>query len=128
MSFTYTPGNAGNRDKLRLIIGDTGADDYIFENEELDLFLSMEESDLYRSAAMACRSIATNRAKQAIAVRIMGDVSIDKTKIPRFYFDLADKYEKKELLEPIVYTDSFMYEVDQHGVDKSERVGDDEFF
>jgi len=126
MSFTYTPGSAGNKDKLRFLIGDTDGDTYIFEDEEIAIALSLCSNDLHRSAAMCCRSVATSRAKQAIAIKIMGDISIDKTKVPQFYLNLADKFEKQELQEPIVDITSFAYLVDELGVDNSERVGDDE--
>lgn len=128
MSFTYTPGSAGNRDKLRLLIGDTSGDSYIFENEELDLALSIEGSNVYQAAAMCCRSIATSRAKQAIAVKIMGDISIDKTKIPGFFMDLADKFEKRTQSEPVVFTDSFLVDIDNLGIDRSERKDDNELW
>jgi len=128
MSFTYTPGSARNIDKIRLLIGDTDGDTYIFEDSELNMALSLVDSDLNQAAAVCCRSIATSRAKQAIAVKIMGDISIDKTKIPGFFMELADKFEKRTQSEPVVFTDSFLVDIDNLGIDRSERKDDDELW
>ena len=72
MGFTYEASNPTNRDKLRLLIGDTNQDEHIFEDEELDIFLNLENNDLNMVAATCCRSIAISQAKQAVAVRTTG--------------------------------------------------------
>ena len=127
MSFTYTPSTKSNRDVLRLMISDTDQDDHIFEDEELDIILT-QEPDLNMAASFCCRSIAINQARQAVAIKIMGDVSIDRTKIPKFFIDLSDKFEKREINAPISYTDSYLYGIDHLGFDISEYKDDDELW
>ena len=128
MTFTYEPGDRTNRDVLRFLLGDTDQDDHIFEDEELDLALNHEGNDINMAAAMCCKSIATNQSKQATAIKVMGDVSIDKTKIPKFFMELSEKFEKREISDPIVYTDSYLYDVDNLGIDSSEYKDDDELW
>jgi hypothetical protein len=109
------------------MLGDTDPDVHIFEDEEIDAFYSMSDSEILPAVAMACRAIGVDRAKQAIAYRLLSNsVEIDKTKIPQYFIQLADKIEKGVLDKPILYTDSVQWEVDELGYDKTEYIDDDE--
>jgi hypothetical protein len=122
MSFSYNFDSPLTRDKLRLLISDTDPSDNIFEDEELDIFLNLEDSNLNLAAARACRSIAMSRARQAIVVKVMGDISIDKSKVSTLYMNLADKFESREINSVEEYWDCFSVEVDRLGIDSSEYV------
>jgi hypothetical protein len=124
-TFTYNDTTPGIRDKLRTIIGDNDGDDYIFSNEELDIFLTRNGNGLERSAADACRAIAFSATKQAVIVKLL-DTQIDRSEIPRIYLQMANTFERQERNVPIEYWDSFAYDVDCIGQDRSEYVGDDE--
>jgi hypothetical protein len=109
------------------MLGDTDPDLYIFEDEELEAFYGLAGSEILSAVAMACRTIAIDKAKQAIAYRMLSDsIEIDKTKIPQYFIQLADKLEKGMLDQPILYTDSVQWEVDILGYDKTEYINDDE--
>jgi len=74
--FTYdTSTNAG---KVRLIIMDKNSGDgnYIFEDDEIDAFLSMESNIVLRAAAMALEAIAGDEALVIKRTKIL-DLSID---------------------------------------------------
>ena len=124
-TFTYNEGATGTRDTLRTLLGDINGDDYIFSDEELNVFLSRNSQSLERAAADACRAVAFNAAKQAIVVKML-DTSIDRTELPRIYMSLATAFERQERNKPIEYIDSFAYSVDELGINTSEYIDDDE--
>lgn len=60
MAFTYdTTGNIG---KIRLMIPDRVEVQVIFQDDELDAFLSLEGDSLKRATALAIETIATDEA------------------------------------------------------------------
>ena len=124
-TFSYNEDSPGTRDKLRVLIGDTDPDGYIFADQELDVFLNRNANELNRSAADACRAIAFNATKQAVIIKLL-DTMVDRTELPRIYLSLATQFERQERNLPIEYIDSFAYSVDCIGQDSSEFVGDDE--
>ena len=60
MAFTYDTST--DNGKVRLLIFDTAASSYVFEDEELAVFLSIEGSSLKRAAALALETMASNEA------------------------------------------------------------------
>lgn len=64
--------------QVRLFIPDTknSDDEYVFEDEEIDTFLSFEADDVRRTAATALESIITNEALLYKHIEIM-NVEID---------------------------------------------------
>lgn len=93
MVFTYNAKSPSNRDKVRLLIGDTNESRFIFEDEELNTLLEMHGSDLFLTAAGACRVVATGASKQAIFLAMPG-VTITKAQIVDKYHTAAEKYEE----------------------------------
>ncbi len=60
MAFTYDTGS--DVGKVRLLIFDTNASSYVFEDGELSVFLSIEGDSLKRAAALALETMASNEA------------------------------------------------------------------
>lgn len=60
MAFTYDTST--DNGKVRLLIFDTNANSYVFEDAELAVFLSIEGDSLKRAAALALETIASNEA------------------------------------------------------------------
>lgn len=75
MAFTYTAG-ASNKDDVRLIITDTDVSYYMFEDEEITVFLTLCSSDVLYAAAMALDTIASNEVLVQKRIRIL-DLSTD---------------------------------------------------
>lgn len=125
MAFTYSPTE--KRGKVRLLIGDTDADtaaNQVFTDAEIDAFLALEDEEVYRAAAAACRSIATSKAKSAVAWKALG-TSLDLKQIPSHYRDLAKDYEERARTgSPSEEIRSMDYEIGRWGSDTSEYVGD----
>ena len=63
MAFTYTAGSTAERDRVRLEIVDTDEDRALFQDAELDDFLSQEGSSILGAAARACETLAVRFAR-----------------------------------------------------------------
>lgn len=60
MAFTYSLSESTGQ--IRLLITDNQADNYIFDDDELAAFYSLERSNLRRACALALETIASNEA------------------------------------------------------------------
>lgn len=70
MAFSYdVTTNAG---KVRLLIADTNAEAYAFENDEIAYFLTAQSDDVTKAAYMAVRSLLANRARRAKRATVEG--------------------------------------------------------
>lgn len=118
MTFTYTPASPTDRDRLRLFISDTNAAQYVFEDEELQLFLDAWPGDLHLAAAQALRAIAISQAKFAIYYQVNG-FSLDRRGVAKNLTDLADKLEARVLATPWELESVLDHVVDEAGVDRS---------
>lgn len=54
-----------NVGKLRLLLQDTDTDDVIFQDEELQVFLSQKGNDLYLAASTVMLALANDKARLA---------------------------------------------------------------
>tara|TARA_R110000824_G_scaffold20903_14_gene78401 strand:+ start:597 stop:1007 length:411 start_codon:yes stop_codon:yes gene_type:complete len=63
MAFSYTPGSTANRDRVRLEIGDTDSERVLFQDAELDDFLSQEGNSILGASARACETLAVKFAR-----------------------------------------------------------------
>lgn len=63
MSFTYNPATPAGQ--VRLLIADTDATNYLFEDAELSAFLTMASQSVNLAAATAYETLARSRAKLA---------------------------------------------------------------
>lgn len=87
--------------QLALMLGDTStiAGRYIFEDEELALFVSEAGGDVKLAAARACRSVAMRATKGAISATFFG-ASWDKKSISDRYLRMAQEFERSAADEP----------------------------
>lgn len=69
MSFTYDL--ATDIGVVRLIVSDTNASEPLFQDAELQAFLTLESGDLKMAAAQAIDAIATNEALTQKVIRIL---------------------------------------------------------
>ena len=63
MAFSYTEGSSADRDRVRLEIGDTDSSRALFQDAELDDFLSQEGDNVMGSSARACEVLAVRFAR-----------------------------------------------------------------
>ena len=62
MAFSYTAGSTADRDRVRLEIGDTDEERVLFQDSELDDFLSQEGDNVMAASARACEVLAVKFA------------------------------------------------------------------
>jgi hypothetical protein len=77
MTFTYDI--ATTRGQVRLLIPDTSVTGYVFEDAEIDAFLTLE-TDVRRSAALALETIASSQALCLKVIRVL-DLQTDGAKV-----------------------------------------------
>lgn len=77
MSFSYDVGSDGG--KVRLLIFDTNAAAYVFEDAEVAAFLLMEGANVRRAAALALETMASNEAFTLKVIKIL-DLQTDGAK------------------------------------------------
>ena len=63
MAFSYTPGSTADRDRVRLEIGDTDESRVLFQDAELDDFISQEGNSILGASARACETLAVKFAR-----------------------------------------------------------------
>lgn len=100
MAFTYDITT--NRGKVRLLSVDSDSTYAVFEDDEIDAFLSMEGNNVKRAAAQALDTIASNDAYRIKKVSLL-DVSADGVSVADVLHkrsamlrDQADKEEASE--------------------------------
>jgi len=83
MAFTYDPTT--DRGKVRLLIPDTDTADsnnQLFTDAEIDTFLTMEDSNIKRAAALAIETTARNQALVLKVIRLL-DLQTDGAAVAR---------------------------------------------
>lgn len=91
MSFTFnTTTNIG---KVRTLINDTTEASAVLSDEEINVFLSLESNDIYKSAASALESIIIN--KQLLSKLIAaGDYKEDNRNVAEKLGKVAERYRQ----------------------------------
>lgn len=97
MAFTYDL--ATNRGKLRLRIGDTDSVNVIFQDDEIDEFLSVESNNLNLAAAFALETMATSAALLAKLEEI-GEYKVDSSRMAGALLKSAKVFREREESAP----------------------------
>ena len=82
MSWTYNANLSTDRDKVRLLATDVDAANPIFTDAEVDAFMSLEGSNLKRSAALALETIARNQVLVLKVIRLL-EIQTDGASVAR---------------------------------------------
>ena len=92
MSFTFSTGT--NIGKVRALVGDTDQTLAKLSDEEIGCYLELTVNDIYASAAMAARAMATKAAAQAKSISA-GNYSENTTAGVNALLDLAKQFDLK---------------------------------
>ncbi len=93
MAFSYTAGSSADRDRVRLEIGDTDEGRVLFQDAELDDFLSQEGNSILGSAARACETLAVRFARD---FTFSADgASFQKGSVTQMYMAQAKRLRRK---------------------------------
>src|SRR5688572_3442242 len=124
MTFTYDPGLATDRDRVRFLIGDTVAP-AIVQDEEITGILTMQ-SGVYSSAAAICRSLAARYSRLADIAR--DDVRKSQSQIAKAFADRARDLETQAssvvggTLIPVPYAGGISISDKDAQLDDTDRV------
>jgi hypothetical protein len=129
MSYTYNLSTA--RGQVRLFVMDhtdvkvpVRGEHYVFNDEEIDVFLDLNSEDVWAAASDACMALSADEIAGALRLKLSG-FDIDRSKVPEYWQRLAERYTEKSKAGDIVeYVDSFDDEVSDFGEDETEYVGD----
>ena len=77
MTFTYDLST--DRGKVRLLVPDRVSTDYLFNDDEVDAFLSVEDSSIKRAAALCLETIASDIAMIDKVIKLL-DLQTDGAK------------------------------------------------
>lgn len=92
MTWSYNPSLVADLDRVRMLIGDTNADDQQLTDEEIS-FLVTSEGNVYAASALACRVLSAKYARYAD--KWVGDLKILASQKARAYERLADAYDSQ---------------------------------
>lgn len=92
MAWTYDSSLPENRDKVRLLVGDTISTDQQLQDGEIDYLLTVE-AGVFTAAASAARAIAARYARQID--KAVGDLKLNAEKRFKHYMDLSDTLESQ---------------------------------
>jgi hypothetical protein len=90
--FTYNV--ATDRGRVRLLITDTEAANEIFNDDEIDAFLSMMSNNVFRAAATALYQIAASEVLLLKVIKLL-ELTTDGSKVADSLRALADSYQEK---------------------------------
>ena len=93
MAFTYTAGNTADRDRVRLEIGDIDSDRALFQDAELDDFLSQEGDSVLKASARSCETLAVRFARD-FSFSADG-ANFQKGSITQMYMNQAKRLRRK---------------------------------
>lgn len=88
----YDKSLSTNRDKIRLLVGDTNNDSLMLEDEEIEFLLTNNSDALYLTAADACEIIAAKFARD-VNYRF-STLWQDAGDAYDHYMNLAERYRK----------------------------------
>lgn len=77
MAFTYDLSSSAGQ--IRLLIMDTNSGSYVFEDDELDVFFTLERANVRRAAALALETMASNEAFVLKVIQLL-DLKTDGAK------------------------------------------------
>jgi hypothetical protein len=118
MAFTYTAGSTADRNRLRLLIGDTDATRKLFEDEELDDILTQEGDSINGSAALACETLAIRFARDFDFTA--DGATFRKSKVSEQFEKMARKFRSRargSTVVPARPTDGYSDDIDSDDVD-----------
>lgn len=117
MTWTYSASSSA-RDYVRLLVFDTDSTNQIFQDEELDIFLSQNSNDSRLAAAQALEALASKYARSAISYSVTG-FSLNRGNVADALLKRAQALREEAKQIPFEFESIADYFVDEQGVDRS---------
>lgn len=118
MSWSYEP-NASDKDRVRMLVGDTNPDQKQLHNEEIAWFLS-ENSNVYVAASEAAKAIAALYGRDVD--KQVGDLKISASQRQKHYLDLAKQLKMRATLSVSPYAGGISRSDKDSVADNTDRV------
>ena len=117
MAFTYTAGTtAGN---VRLLVSDTSATGYTWEDAEITAALDMASSNVFDAAALLLESAAAS-FKKLLSIRLFGELSLSVTEQQRELAALAREYREIARCDAAAQMAQMQSRIDRYGRDHTD--------
>jgi hypothetical protein len=117
ISFTYSVTTA--RGQTRLLVSDTSATGYTWEDAEVDAALSLATDNVFDAAAILLDS-ARASFKKMISVRLFGEVSVSATEQSNALQDLANHYREIARCDAQMQMTQLQLKIDKYGRDSTD--------
>jgi len=117
MAFTYDVTT--DRGAVRLLVSDTSATGYTWEDAEVDAMLSKASDNVWDAAAALLNS-ARASFKKLISVRLFGEVSISAIDQSRALGELADHYREIARADAGAQMVQLQLRIDKYGRDNTD--------
>lgn len=114
MAFTYDLGT--DVGKVRLLVMDNQAGDYLFEDAEISIFLTLEGANLKRGTALALETMASNEAYVSKRIKLL-DLQTDGPAVAKELRERAAALRKQADAEE-AYEDGGAFDIAEWVVDE----------
>jgi len=124
---SFTLDYTTDRGKIRLLIHDISATDYVFEDAAIDGALEQNSDSVLLAAADLCRSLAAKYARSSFDFEIPGAIRLDRRKMSDYYAKISKEYQDRAMGGTDFvseFIDSYAIRVGVLGQDQTEYVGD----
>ena len=121
MAFTYAVGT--NRGKARLLVSDTSATGYTWEDDEVDAALTLASDNVFDAAAILLES-ARASFKKLLSVRLFGEVSISSIDQSSALGALAKEYREIARADAGMQMTQLQLKIDKYGRDYTDHTLD----
>lgn len=118
-SYTYAAGSSAN-DVVRLLVGDTDADDWLLSDEEIAVFTAAQPSNNYLAAAEAAQAIAAKFARKTS--RAVGDLRMELQQRYEHYVALAEYLQRRGAAGVVPYAGGLSIDDKSDVDDDTDRV------
>jgi len=118
MAFTYAVGT--NRGKARLLVSDTSATGYTWEDDEVDAALTLASENVFDAAAILLES-ARASFKKLLSIRLFGEVSISSIDQSNALGALAEQYRIIARSDAAARVVQLQLRVDKYGRDYTDH-------
>jgi len=119
MAWTYNTALAANRDKVRLLVGDTLSTDPQLSDEELDAMLVIY-GGVKSTAIAVLRTLAAKYAR--FADKWVGDLKILASQKSRAYLEMANALSSSGALTPAAPTAGGIFVDDKQAIEEDDSL------
>lgn len=112
MAHTYEVSTS--RGQVRLLLDDTTTGSWTWVDTEIDAFLSMASSNVFKATALGWRNVAAS-FKKLVTSRFFGEVYIDPSSARKAALAMAQEYEELAMQDTELQVTQLQQKIDYYG-------------